>query len=195
MARVRAALAVCLVVFLSAGCGSGAAPITAKELPTLVLQPRDLSAAFERFDEGAQASLDRVPGPRFDTTRFGREGGWKARYQRAGTASTPGPLVVESRADVFAHSSGAGDDLAAYRDQFAHSVGAHLLHVPVLGDEAVAMTQLRAGTPRTRTYSIAWRVANATGSVTANGFDGRFTFAQAIALARAAERHMARAAA
>jgi hypothetical protein len=194
MTPVRSALGVFLVLLIAAGCGSSAARITAKELPTLVLQPRDLPAAFERFDEGAQVSLDRVPGPRYDTSRFGRAGGWKARYQRPGTTSTRGPLVVESRADVFAHSSGARDDLAAYRDQFVHSVGAHLLRAPALGDEAVAMTQLRPGTPGTRYYSIAWRTANATGSVTANGFDGRFTFAQALALARAAERHMARAA-
>jgi hypothetical protein len=190
---VRSALAVFLVVVVAAGCGSSAARITAKQLPTLVLQPGDLSA-FERFDEGAQVNLDRVPGPRYDTARFGREGGWKARYRRDGTTATPGPLVVESRADVFGSSSDARDDLAAYRDQFAHAVAAHLLRAPHLGDGAVAMTQLQPGTPGVRYYSIAWRVANATGSVTANGFDGRITFAQAIALARAAERHMAQAA-
>jgi hypothetical protein len=191
---VRYALAVFLVVVVAAGCGSSAARITAKQLPTLVLQPRDLPSAFERFDEGAQVSLDRVPGPRYDTARFGRQGGWKARYRRAGTTVTPGPLVVESRADVFGSSSDARDDLAAYRDQFAHAVAAHLLRAPRLGDEAVAMTQLQPGTPGVRYYSIAWRNANATGSVTASGFDGRLTFAQALALARAAERHMARAA-
>ena len=190
---MRSALAVFLVVALAAGCGSSAARITAKQLPTLVLQPGDLSA-FERFDEGAQVNLDRVPGPRYDTARFGREGGWKARYRRAGTTATPGPLVVESRADVFGSSSDARDDLAAYRDQFAHAVAAQLLRAPHLGDDAVAMTQLQPGTPGVRYYSIAWRIANATGSVTANGFAGRITFAQAIALARAAERHMARAA-
>ena len=190
---MRSALAVFLVVVVVAGCGSSAARITAKQLPTLVLQPADLSA-FERFDEGAQVNLDRVPGPRYDTARFGRQGGWKARYRRAGTTATQGPLVVESRADVFGSSSNARDDLAAYRDQFAHAVAAHLLRAPHLGDDAVAMTQLQPGTPGVRYYSIAWRVANATGSVTANGFDGRITFAQVIALARAAERHMAKAA-
>ena len=98
---MRYALAVFLVVVVAAGCGSSAARITAKQLPPLGLQPRDLPSAFERFDEGAQVSLDRVPGPRYDTARFGRQGGWKARYRRAGTTATPGPLVVESRADVF----------------------------------------------------------------------------------------------
>jgi hypothetical protein len=191
---VRSALAVFLVVVVAAGCGSSAARITAKQLPTLVLQPHDLPSAFERFDEGAQVNLDRVPGPRYDTARFGRQGGWKARYRRAGTTATRGPLVVESRADVFGSSSDARDDLAAYRDQFAHAVAAHLLRAPQLGDDAVAMTQLQPGTPGVRSYSIAWRDANATGSVTANGFDGRLTFAQALALARAAERHLARAA-
>jgi hypothetical protein len=191
---VRSALAVFLVIVVAAGCGSSAARITAKQLPNLVLQPDDLSSAFQRFDEGAQVNLDRVPGPRYNTARFGRQGGWKARYRRAGTTATPGPLVVESRVDVFGNSSDAQDDLAAYRDQFAHAVAAHLLRATHVGDDAVAMTQLQPGPPGVRYYSIAWRTANATGSLTASGFDGRLAFAQAIALARAAERHMARAA-
>ena len=192
MAHLRPALAVLLVLVVAAGCGSSAR-VTAKQLPTLVLQPRDLPAPFERFDEGQQVNLDRVPGPRYETTRFGREGGWKARYRRAGTTATPGPLVVESRADVFGSSADARDDLSAYRDQFEHAVGARLLPPPSLGDAAVVMTQRQPGTPPIRYYSIAWRDANATGSVTANGFDGRLTLAQAVALARAQERRMARA--
>jgi hypothetical protein len=192
MEQVRPALAVFLVLVAAAGCGSSAARLTAKQLPTLVLQPGDLPADFQRFDEGRQVSLDRVPGPRYETARFGREDGWKARYRRAGTSATSGPLVVESRADVFASPSGAQDDLAAYRYQFEHAVAATLIQAPSLGDGAVAMTQLQPGTPGIRYYSIAWRNSNATGSVTANGFAGRLTFAQAVALARAQERRMAR---
>jgi len=191
---VRSALGVLLVLVVVTGCGSSAARVAVKQLPTLVLQPGDLPPAFARFDEGEQVSLDRVPGPRYDPARFGRESGWKARYRRPGTATTPGPLVVESRADVFANSSGASDDLSAYRDQFVHAVAAHLIQAPRIGDGAIAMTQLQPGTPGVRFYSIAWRDANVTGSVTANGFQGRLTLAQTLALAQAQERHIAAAA-
>ena len=191
---MRSALGVLLVLVVVTGCGSSAARVAVKQLPTLVLQPGDLPPAFARFDEGEQVSLDRVPGPRYDPARFGRESGWKARYRRPGTATTPGPLVVESRADVFASSSGASDDLSAYRDQFVHAVAAHLIQAPRIGDGAIAMTQLQPGTPGVRFYSIAWRDANVTGSVTANGFQGRLTLAQTLALAQAQERHIAAAA-
>jgi hypothetical protein len=194
MPQMRAALGFLLLLGVAAGCGSSGAKVTTKELATLVLQPRDVPAVFERFDEGRQVNLDRVAGPRFDVTRYGREDGWKARYRRAGTATTSGPLVIESRVDVFKSDSGARDDLAAYRYQFAHSVAAKLIVAPKLGDGAVAMTQEQAGTPGVRYYSIAWRNANATGSVTANGFEGRLTLAQTVALARAQEGRMARAA-
>ena len=191
---MRSALGVLLVLVVVTGCGSSTARVAVKQLTTLVLQPGDLPPAFARFDEGEQVSLDRVPGPRYDPARFGRESGWKARYRRPGTATTPGPLVVESRADVFASSSGASDDLSAYSDQFVHAVAAHLIQAPRIGDGAVAMTQLQPGTPGVRFYSIAWRDANVTGSVTANGFQGRLTLAQTLALAQAQERHMAAAA-
>ena len=191
---MRSALGVLLVLVVAAGCGSNSARIAVKQLPMLVLQPADLPPAFARFDEGEQVSLDRVPGPRYNPARFGRENGWKARYRRPGTTATPGPLVVESRADVFASSSGARDDLSAYRDQFEHAVAAHLIQAPRIGDSVVAMTQLQPGNPGIRFYSIAWRDANVTASVTANGFQGRLTLAQALALAQAQERHMAAAA-
>jgi hypothetical protein len=191
---VRRAPFVVVVLALAAGCGSSGSRVSVQQLPKLVLQPSDVPAAFERFDEGAQVNLDRVPGPRYDTTRFGREGGWKARYRRAGSAQTEGPLVVESRADVFGKASGADDDLAAYRDQFAHAVGARIIAAPKLGDSAVAMTQLQAGSPGVRYYSIAWRDTNATGSIVASGFEGKLTLADAAALARKQEHRMAAAA-
>jgi hypothetical protein len=54
-----------------------------------------------------------------------------------------------------------------------------------LGDAAVAATTLQgAGGLMVRSYSIAWRVDNATAELDANGFARRFTLAQALALAR-----------
>jgi hypothetical protein len=183
---VRLALAAALVLALAA-CGSSASTIAKAELPKLVLQPTDLPGAFSRFDEGAQVQVDAIAGPRRDTARFGREGGWKARYHRAGTGTTRGALVIESRVDVFGDAGGAGKDLAAYRAQLA-GLGGRPLAAPELGDAAVASTQLQAG--GIRFYTIAWRDRNATASVTVDGFDGQVTLADALALARRQDRRL-----
>src|SRR5689334_17400820 len=100
---MRLALRLPLVAVLAlAACGGGAdKPVKPSQLPKLVLQPHDLSGPFTAFDVGRQVRLDQVPGPRGNPARFGREGGWKARYNRPGSPTTRGPLVVESRADVF----------------------------------------------------------------------------------------------
>ena len=117
--------------------------------------------------------IDAVAGPRADERRFGRVGGWKARFHRSGTAATRGPLVVESRADVFGGSGGARDDLDAYRTQFEQTRAARVVPVGKVGDAAVASTQLQSGALRVRFYTIAWRDRNVTASVTVNGFDGK----------------------
>jgi hypothetical protein len=183
---VRLALAVLLVLTVGA-CGGSASRIDKAQLPKLVLQPSDLPRAFSRFDEGAQVQADAVAGPRRDAARFGREGGWKARYHRAGTGTTRGALVVESRADVFGDAAGAGKDLDAYRAQLAQLHGRSLA-APKLGDAAAASTQLQAG--GIRFYTIAWRDRNTTASVTVDGFDGKVTLADALALARLQERRL-----
>jgi hypothetical protein len=183
---VRLALAASLVLMLAA-CGSSASTLDKAQLPKLVLQPSDLPGAFSRFDEGAQVQADAVTGPRHDPVRFGREGGWKARYHRAGTGATRGALVVESRADVFGDAGGAGKDLDAYRAQLAQLRGRRLA-APKLGEAAVASTQLQAG--GIRFYTIAWRDRNTTASVTVDGFDGKVTLDDALALARLQERRL-----
>ena len=77
------------------------------DLPNVVLQPADLAGSFEQFDEGRQASADQPEGARADATRFGRIDGWKSRYRRRGGVEIRGPLVIESRADLFKSSGGA----------------------------------------------------------------------------------------
>src|SRR4051794_39242643 len=108
---MRLALPLVTVVLLAACGGGGDDVVTPKQLPKLVLQPPDLPGAFTAFDVGRQVRLDQVAGPRADPSRFGREGGWKARYNRPGSPTTRGPLVVESRADVFKDAAGAAKDL------------------------------------------------------------------------------------
>jgi hypothetical protein len=174
-----------------AACGGGSPPtVPASKLPRLVLQERDLPGPFTAFDVGRQTQLD-LAGPRSDPARFGREGGWKARYNRAGSATTRGPLVVESRADVFEDATGATRDLDAYRAQFADQPGARPLRVERLGAAATAVTQQRPGKPAALFVSVAWRDGNVSASVVVNGFAPGLRAADAVALARAQERRIA----
>jgi hypothetical protein len=176
-------------VAVVAGCGGSHARLVPKaKLADLVLQPGDLPAAFAQFDGGRQVQLDNPTGPRRDPARFGREDGWKARYHRGGTKTTRGPLVVSSRADLFAEPSGAADDLDAYRDELAAVPGARALADPKLGDGAVASTSLQAG--GVRAFTVAWRDRNVSASVAVDGFDGRVTLADALQLARRQERRI-----
>jgi hypothetical protein len=193
MRRRRAGLTLVIAVLAAACGGAGGTAVRPSQLPRLVLQPADLGGAFTRFDVGRQAQLDRVPGPRADPTRFGREGGWKARYNRPGTPTTRGPLVVESRADVFRDAGGATKDLAAYRAQFGQQAGGRPVRAGRLGAAAAAVMQQRPGRPAARFISVAWRDGNVTASVTVNGFAPGLRPADALALARAQERRIARA--
>jgi hypothetical protein len=183
-----------LTVAVLAACGGGGPrTVPPSQLSKLVLHGQDLHGPFAAFDTGRQTRLDRVAGPRSDPQRFGRQGGWKARYNRPGSPATRGPLVVESRADVFKDEAGAAKDLTAYRAQFAREPGARPLRVAHLGAAATAITQQRPGKPAAQFVSVAWRDGNVTASVVANGFAPGLRPADAVALARAQERRIAQA--
>ena len=174
-----------MLLLFAAGCmGGDAAAVDEADLKQLVLQPEDLSRVFIRFDEGRQLRIDQPGGTLADVERFGRRGGWKARYRRPGSASTRGPLVVESKTDVFGDADGAEQELAAEQSRLLEGLrldeGA-----PEVGDESFVATGTQ-GTGRfeVRSYLVAWRWENATASVLANGFEGRFARAQALELAR-----------
>ena len=185
---------------LLAGCGDGdGEKIEAKRLARIVLQPADLGRAFDQFDEGKLVRADIHPGPRADETRFGHQGGWKARYKRSGSTATRGPLVIESRADVFEDAGGAEKDLDAYRAEFEGEVetagnAATLVDVPQVGEETVARTLGQGtGSFAVRFYTVAWRYRNATASVLVQGFRGKLTMRDALALARKQQRRLVRA--
>jgi hypothetical protein len=180
-----------VLTILAAGCagGGGSDTIAKKELSKLVVAKGDVPKGFEQFYAGRQVGLDNQGTVRADPNRYGREGGWITRYHRGGSPTTRGPLVIESRADLFKDAGGAKKDLAAYRVQFEHAPGASSVAVPKLGDESIAMTIRQPGS-LVRTYAIAWRSRNATGSVTVNGFAG-LRLDDALALARKQERRVA----
>ena len=198
MTRLAPLLAIAAVAV--AGCagsgGSGDEPsVPAGKLSQAVLQPDDLPSVFTRFDAGRLVGSDLHPGPRGALDRFDREGGWKARYKRAGSSATAGPLVVQSLVDGFASGGGARDDLDAYEQEFRQAVSssrgsAELIDAPRVGDESVAYLRVQEGEPATRFYTLAWRYGNVTASVAADGFAG-LTTGQVVRLARKQQARIA----
>lgn len=189
--------AVLLLVVILAGCslGDDKASIEREELDGLVLQPGDVPPVFVRFDQGRQIRADAPSGSRADQSRFNRIEGWKARYRRSGTRETAGPLVIESRADLFESPEGAEQDLQAARtDLEAGAPAWKPIDEPGLGDESFAATFVQRGVTEVRYYQVVWRKDNATASLSANGFEGKLPLADVLELARKQDSRIARAA-
>jgi hypothetical protein len=177
---------------LTAGCGSTSkSTIPESKLSRIVLQKKDLPKAFSPFYLGPQVRADQSAS-RSDPTRFGRTGGWIVRFRRGGSLKTEGPLVVASRADLFKDADGAKQDFALYRDELP-AQGTRV-DVGGLGAEAIGLSTVQRGTLSVRSFTIAWRQANATAELDVNGFEGRLTLEDAVALARKQERRLADAA-
>lgn len=190
---MRAGIAIGLVV-LVAVCAGDSAGVPRSALDGVVLQLDDLPELFQQFDEGPQGAAETTSGFRADPVRFGRIEGWKARYRRPGSDTTPGPLVIESRADLFEDAEGAAKDFDAYArelEQVRETTGGRLLEGLELGEEAVGLTFRE---DRVRFFRIAWRHANATALLFVNGFDGRFELADVVELARKQQRRLENAA-
>lgn len=173
-------LALLTAVLTLAGCsltdGDGA-PIASNELERLVLQPGDLPRVFVRFDEGRQGMAERPA----------RSDGWKARYRRRGTPETEGPLVVSSLVNRLESEGDAEEQFAAEREELTGGqLGWRSVEPPPsLGDDAFAMSvDQGAGRLRVKYVVVAWREANVTASVSANGFANKLDVADAVELAR-----------
>jgi hypothetical protein len=188
---VRAALLLLAILGL-AGCSltgddDGPASIEVADLGKLVLHPEDLPRSFMRFDEGRQIAADLPAGTRADPARFGRRDGWKARYRRGGTIQTTGPLLIESKADLFGSGEGAKDDFDAARADIEWQP----IGEPGLGDESFAATLLQGSeTSGVRFYQVIWREDNAVASLNVNGFARGLTLEEVLELARAQERRI-----
>lgn len=177
-----------------AGCfggDEGGSSVSAAKGDSLVLSQSDVGGEFTQFDQGIQRRADLSP-PRDDANRYGRKGGWKARFSRPGTRTTDGPLVISSLADLFGSEDGARKDFDLYEQslfQFETTGGGRKLSSPGLGDESQAVTY-RQGLPPNEVdhYVIAWRDGNVTASLTMNGF--KLTWEQALTLARAQEERI-----
>ncbi len=157
------------------------------ELERMVLLAEDLEGpGWTRFDWGRQTRTDQPTGQRSDPARFGRVEGWKARYRRPGSRQTSGPLVVESRADVFESADGATQDFDAYGSELEQA-GTPLEEVPDLGERAIIGTLTQGDV---RFFLVMWRDENAVAAVNANGFDGKLTREQTLELARKQQARM-----
>lgn len=187
---MRVGIAIGLITLLVAGCAGDSGGIPRGALAGVVLQAKDLPAPFVQFDEGPQGVAETTSGFRADPLRFGRVEGWKARYRRPGTATTPGPLVIESRADLFEDDDGAAKDFTAYRKELEQSLratGGRRLESLELGEDAVGLSFRE---DRVRFFRIAWRHANVTALLFVNGFEGLLELEDVLALARKQQRRL-----
>jgi hypothetical protein len=167
-----------LLALAVAGCGGGGSK-------SFVLTQSDVGKDFREFDRGQQMQADFTP-PRNDQKRFGRTGGWKARFTRPGTAATEGPLQVSSLADTFGTAMGAHQDFTLYQQALGQFVttGGRILAAPGVGEESAAVTYKQGFKPHVfRYYVLAWRQGKVTGSVSVSGGEGKLTWAQALDLA------------
>lgn len=161
--------------------GDGNEGYEAGQLERMVMRAEDLEGSdWTRFDWGRQEATDQPTGARSDPSRFGRLDGWKARYRRPGTPQTVGPLVIESRADVFDDKDGAREDYEAYGSEL-EAAGLMLEPQTDLGEAAIVATLVDDDV---RFYLVQWRDENAVASINVNGYDGKLTKEQAVELAR-----------
>jgi hypothetical protein len=170
---------------VTAGCMGADDRISSDRLSRLVLQPEDVPDGVDRFDEGRLGPTDAPAGRRRDPARFGRTGGWKARYRAVGGAPG-GILLIESRIDAFAEHAGAEQDLDAYRAQV-------IAEEADVGDEALVTTTRQEAVPRPiRFTTVAWRQGSVTASVLVQGFEDAVRTESVLALARKQEERIAR---
>jgi hypothetical protein len=185
----RIALVAITVALMAVGCmgGDDGGGYSETDLERMVLLTDDLEGSgWTRFDWGPQTGSDQPTGPRSDPARFGRVDGWKARYRRPGSRQTSGPLVVESRADVFDTPDGARSDFDAYGSELETS-GTPLEEVPGLGERAIVGMLMQDDV---QFFLVMWRDANAVAAVNVNGFVGKLTREQALELARKQQARM-----
>jgi hypothetical protein len=141
--RARAS-ALFLLALVLGGCvvGKDEKQIDRAAVSKLVLAQADLSDAWVPFNSGRQVRADAPAGTRSNPQRFGRLDGWIARFRRPGSQQTSGPLVIESRADLFDSTDGARDELSTARSEVGTRIGARPvaepLADPTIGDEAFA---------------------------------------------------------
>jgi hypothetical protein len=190
--RFLAVLTGCVLLALGAGCGSHtAAPLSDRQLSRLVLQPSELPG-LERFANAREVSSEQSPVLGGDPARFGRQGGWVARYRVSGAAN--GPLLIASTVEMLDGGGGAGKFFGELRKRDQRVEGATGLtsvDLPRVGDESYAYATPHARPGTIRTVAVTWRDGRFVATAFANGFAERMSVRDVLALARRQDRRLA----
>ena len=101
-----------LAALMAIGCQAAEQRIATDQLSALVLQPADVPN-FSQFGLGAQVSADAHAGPRKDAGRFGRLGGWIARYRPADAAVSSRAAAIPATAKRTSTTKTTSDRLGA----------------------------------------------------------------------------------
>jgi hypothetical protein len=219
LVRSPGAIAPVLLVTLAMACATAPAPsvvptatpapVPISHAPTdaeamtaglspLVLQQEDLAAIgdtsdFQQFDEGRQLRTDLPGGSRSDPGRFGRVGGWKARYRRADPDATEGALIIESRVDLFTDAAGATADLEALAGDAPRTGARVAAPTRSVGEDAIGLVNEQEAVPSIAYYTVAWRRGPFLASVLVSGFKGEISLAETSTLADIVDRRLAAA--
>lgn len=187
-------LTVGVLVALGAGCGShAAAPLPDRQLAKLVLQPSDVPN-LERFANTREVSSEQSPALGGDPERFGRQGGWVARYRGSGAAN--GPLLLASTVEMFDAADGAGKFFGEQRTRDKRveaATGLTSVDIPRVGDESYAYATPHARPGTIRTVLVTWRDGRFVATALANGFAERMPVGVVPALVRRQDRRLAEA--
>jgi hypothetical protein len=164
------------------------------DLGAIALQSEDLAelgGAFEAFDVGETSLIDSLPPPQSARDRFGRLGGWKARYRQSPQITT-GILVVDSRIDLFPDAGAAASDVNAYVQRYtaqASTAGVPTASPPI-GDATITLAIVPSDIAQVRSAMIAWRHGPFTGQVVVSGLGNVDPAAAVKMLAEAVDQRM-----
>jgi hypothetical protein len=192
--RAAAATGFVACALVITACGAHRAePLSDEQLQTLVLQSADLPRTLERFSFDHELRSAQSPVLAGDSSRFGRQRGWVARYRRSGDPRVRGPLTVASTIEMFAGPGGASKyfDAVEKRDQeVASTTGLKEVPVPTIGATSHALESARAPRGSIRYVIVTWREGRFVGSVSASGYAELMVVRDVVTLALSQEKRV-----
>jgi hypothetical protein len=194
-AKLVACAAALAAVFVPAAQGV-TQPATSPDTRTMVIRLADLPTGFG-VDQGAyvsNAQLAKDGDTRKDYVKLGRLTGYNVTYKRAGFV---GVLVLDAFASIYRSNDGAHDSLRLSLAGAAKDGGPSFRWIPAgaaLGSEArVFAVSTKQNGMAVDYFTVAWRHGRVFAEVICGGVSGQITPAQAMALARKQEAHIAAA--
>lgn len=114
----------------------------------------------------------------------------EVQYRRRPSPAVPGPLRINSAADVLESDVAADEVLDAAREALRQKAAWQPIDEPGLGDESFAATVLQSGV---RHYDVFWRAANVTASLSVTAAEDAVPLADVLELARKQDGRIAAA--